>query len=112
MDNKSRLHARAFPGKNGGEQIQAAIDADVFPKTLSPNAAMHILWASLIGPAIVSLRHRLSSGEDYDALARDVLNATIAGLQAGVQTTFVSCKCPEEGIAGAPVPAGVSRHES
>ena len=96
---------------NAVAAIQAAIDADVFPKTLSPNAAMHILWASLIGPAIVSLRHRLSSGEDYDALARDVLNATIAGLQAGVHTTFVSCKCPE-GIAGVPVPAGVSRHES
>ena len=97
---------------NAVTAIQTAIDAGVFPKTLSPNAAMHMLWASLIGPAIVGLRHRLASGEDYDALARDVLNATIAGLQAGVQTTFVSCKCPEEGIAGAPVPAGVSRHES
>jgi AcrR family transcriptional regulator len=96
---------------NAVAAIQAGIDAGVFPKTLNPNAAMHILWAALIGPAIVSLRHRLASGEDYDALARDVLNATIAGLQAGIHTTFVSCKCPE-GIAGAPVPAGVSRHES
>jgi hypothetical protein len=72
---------------------------------------MHMLWASLIGPAVVGIRHRLATGEDYDALARDVLNATIAGLQAGVTPTFVSCKCPEEGIAGAPVPAGVRRHE-
>ncbi|HWI19971.1 MAG TPA: TetR/AcrR family transcriptional regulator [Vicinamibacterales bacterium] len=92
--------------------IQLAIDAGKFPATLSPNAAMHMLWASLIGPAVVGIRHRLASGEDYDALARDVLNATIAGLQAGVTTTFVSCKCPEEGIAGAPVPAGVRTHES
>jgi AcrR family transcriptional regulator len=92
--------------------IQLAIDAGRFPATLSPNAAMHMLWASLIGPAVVGIRHRLASGEDYDALARDVLNATIAGLQAGVTTTFVSCKCPEEGIAGAPVPAGVRAHES
>lgn len=92
--------------------IQLAIDAGQFPATLSPNAAMHMLWASLIGPAVVGNRHRLASGEDYDALARDVLNATIAGLQAGVATTFVSCKCPEEGIAGAPVPAGVRSHES
>jgi AcrR family transcriptional regulator len=97
---------------NAVTAIQAAIDAGAFPKTLSPNAAMHMLWASLIGPAIVGIRHRLSSGEDYDALARDVLNATIAGLQAGVAPTFVSCKCPDEGIAGAPVPAGVRRHES
>jgi AcrR family transcriptional regulator len=94
------------------DAIQKAIDAGAFPKTLSPNAAMHMLWASLVGPAVVGIRHRLASGEDYDALARDVLNAAIAGLQAGVSTTFVSCKCPEEGIAGAHVPAGVRSHES
>ena len=97
---------------NAVSAIQKAIDAGAFPSTLSPNAAMHMLWAALIGPAVVNIRHRLASGEDYDALARDVLNATIAGLQAGVTTTFVSCKCPEEGIAGAPVPAGVRSHES
>jgi AcrR family transcriptional regulator len=92
--------------------IQTAIDAGAFPKTLNPNAAMHMLWAALIGPAVIGIRHRLASGEDYDALGRDVLNATIAGLQAGVQTSFVSCKCPAEGIAAIPVPAGVARHES
>jgi AcrR family transcriptional regulator len=97
---------------NAVDAIQKAIDAGAFPKTLSPNVAMHMLWAALIGPAVVGIRHRLQSGEDYDALARDVLNATIAGLQAGVTTTFVSCKCAEEGIAGTPVPAGVRRHES
>ena len=91
--------------------VQKAIDAGAFPATLNPNAAMHMLWASLIGPAVVGIRHRLASGEDYDALARDVLNATIAGLQSGVATTFVSCKCSDEAIAGAPVPAGVRRHE-
>lgn len=97
---------------NAVDAIQKAIDAGAFPKTLSPNVAMHMLWAALIGPAVIGIRHRLQSGEDYDALARDVLNATIAGLQAGVTTTFVSCKCAEEGIAGTPVPAGVRRHES
>jgi len=97
---------------NAVDAIQKAIDAGAFPKTLSPNVAMHMLWAALIGPGVVGIRHRLATGEDYDALARDVLNATIAGLQAGVQTSFVSCKCAEEGFAGAPVPAGVRRHES
>lgn len=97
---------------NAVAAIQRAIDAGQLPKTLSPNVAMHMLWAALIGPAVVGIRHRLASGEDYDALARDVLNTTIAGLQAGVATTFVSCKCPDEGIAGAPVPAGVRSHES
>ncbi len=112
---------------NAVDAIQTAIDAGAFPKTLNPNVAMHMLWAALIGPGIVGIRHRLATGEDYDALARDVLNATIAGLQAGVHTSFVSCKCADpstllrvipslsrddEGIAGAPVPAGVRRHES
>jgi len=97
---------------NAVDAIQKAIDAGAFPRTLGPNAAMHMLWASLIGPAVVGIRHRLASGEDYDALARDVLNATIAGLQSGTATTFVSCKCPAEGIAGTPIPAGVIRHES
>lgn len=97
---------------NAVDAIQKAIDAGAFPRTLSPNAAMHMLWASLIGPAVVGIRHRLASGEDYDALARDVLNATIAGLQSGTATSFVSCKCPAEGIAATPVPAGVIRHES
>jgi AcrR family transcriptional regulator len=97
---------------NAVSAIQTAIDAKAFPATLSPNVAMHMLWAGLIGPAVVGIRHRLASGEDYDALARDVLNATIAGLQSGIPTTFVSCKCAEEGIAGAPVPAGVRSHES
>lgn len=97
---------------NAVDAIQKAIDAGAFPKTVSPNGAMHMLWAALIGPAVVGIRHRLATGEDYDALARDVLNATIAGLQAGVSTSFVSCKCAGEGIAGAPVPAGARRHES
>jgi hypothetical protein len=73
---------------------------------------MHMLWAALVGPAVIAIRHRLASGEDYDALARDVLTATIAGLQAGVTTSFISCKCPVDAVAGAPVPAGVRSHES
>lgn len=92
--------------------IQRAVDEGDFPATTNPNSAMHMLWASLIGPAVIGIRHRTASGEDYDALARDVLNATIAGLQAGITTSFVSCKCPAEGIAAAPVAAGVRRHES
>lgn len=96
---------------NAVAALQTAIDAGALPATLSPNVAMHMLWAALVGPAVIGIRHRQASGEDYDALARDVLNATIAGLQSGIATTFVSCKCPE-GFGGAPAPSGVSRHES
>ena len=92
--------------------VQQAIDEGSLPASLNPDTAMHMLWASLIGPAVIAIRHRLSSGENYDALARDVLNATIAGLQSGVAVHFVSCKCAEEGIAGARVPAGAHDHAS
>ncbi|MEO8678024.1 MAG: TetR/AcrR family transcriptional regulator [Vicinamibacterales bacterium] len=92
--------------------IQKAIDAGGFPATLNPHVAMHILWGALIGPAVVGIRHRLSSGEDYDALARDVLATTIAGLQTGVKTTFVPCECADEGIVGVSVPVGARNHES
>jgi AcrR family transcriptional regulator len=98
---------------NAVAAIQRAIDAGAFPATTNPTAAMHMLWAALIGPGIIGIRHRLASGEDYDALARDVLTATIAGLQSGVVTTFVSCKFAE---CLEPVPTGVrtgaQRHDS
>jgi len=96
---------------NAVRAIQAAIDAGALPAGLNPNAAMHMLWAALIGPSVVGIRHRPATGEDYDALARDVLNATIAGLRTGMSTSFVSCKCPE-GVAGVPNPAGVRRDVS
>jgi hypothetical protein len=92
--------------------IQRAIDAGAFPASLNPHVAMHVLWAGLIGPAVVGCRRRLDQGEDYDALARDVLNTTIAGLQSGIGHQFVPCKCAEDAIAGAAVPAGVRDHES
>src|SRR6187401_2319978 len=41
---------------NAVTALQAAIDAGALPKTLSPNAAMHMLWASLIGPQHVHRR--------------------------------------------------------
>lgn len=92
--------------------IQKAIDDGGFPATLNPHVAMHVLWAALIGPSVVGIRHRLQSNEDYDALARDVLSTAIAGLQTGAKTTFVPCACAGEGIAGTPVPVGARSHES
>ena len=92
--------------------IQEAIDAGAFPATLKARVAMHVLWASLIGPSVVGLRHRLAQGEDYDALARDVLESTLAGLRSGVATTFVPCDCADDGITGALAPLGVRPDES
>lgn len=79
--------------------IQKAIDAGAFPRSLDPEAAMHVLWAALIGPAVVGIRHRLCSTENYDLLARDVLEAVLMGFKAGVVTAFVPARpCLPDGV--------------
>lgn len=92
--------------------LQRAIDAGVLPSTLNAHVAMHVLWASLIGPAVVGIRGRLKPGEDSDALARDVLENTLAGLKSGMALTFVPGECAEDGIADATASVGVRHHDS
>lgn len=92
--------------------IQRAVDAGHFPATLNSLAAMHALWAALIGPAVVGIRHRPTGSDDYDALARDVLDTVIGGLKAGVTPKFVPTVCAGSCNAAAPASAGALRHES
>jgi AcrR family transcriptional regulator len=73
--------------------IQRAVDQNVFPPDTNPEVAFHILWAAVHGPAAVAVCDRLAPDEDPDALARDTLEAAIAGLRAGVRTTFAPSKC-------------------
>lgn len=94
-----------------GTDLQRAIDAGELPGHVNPAAAIHIIWAALVGAGVIGLCDRLSPGEDRDQLARDVLNAVIAGLQAGSPTTFVPVpNCPAQ--PGVPAPSGVPSHES
>jgi AcrR family transcriptional regulator len=73
--------------------IQRAIDAGMFPPRTDATTAFHILWAAVHGPATIALCNRLAPGEDPDALAHDVFEATLAGLRAGTRSTFVPA-CP------------------
>ncbi|HSL20877.1 MAG TPA: TetR/AcrR family transcriptional regulator [Vicinamibacterales bacterium] len=75
--------------------LQRAIDAGVFPAGLSAEVAFHILWAAAHGPATAALCERLAPEEDPDALARDTLEAAIAGLRAGIPITFTPAECAE-----------------
>jgi len=90
--------------------LQRAIDAGVFPATMHPQVAMNVLWGALVGPSVIGLCHRLSPGEDGDALACDVLETTLAGLRAGVALSFIPRECSPE-HAG-PAPVGAVPHES
>ena len=73
--------------------IQRAIDAGMFPAETDPRAALLVLVAALHGAAAMRLCERLAHTEDGDALARDTLEAAIAGLRAGITQTFRADPC-------------------
>jgi AcrR family transcriptional regulator len=67
--------------------VQRRIDAGIFPPQTPPAVALRVLTAGIVGVAVLRLSGRLA-GEDADALANDVLNVILAGLQSGI--TFQS----------------------
>lgn len=69
--------------------VQRAVDAGVLPTGTEPFAAFHVLWGAIHGPAAAAVCGRLGPGEDPDALARDVFEATLTGLRAGSPITFL-----------------------
>ena len=68
--------------------IQQCIDEGVFPGVDAPGAVFRLLWTAAYGVAVFRLSHRLAPGEDSDALAQDLLDATIAGLRHGIDLRF------------------------
>jgi AcrR family transcriptional regulator len=71
--------------KHMADQIRQAIDSGEFPAGTSPDAVFRILAAAIHGAAVLRLCDRLAPGEDADALARDTLEAALAGLRAGIR---------------------------
>ena len=80
--------------------IKRGIGQGVFPAGTNPDVAFHILWAAIHGPATAAVCDRLAPDEDPDALARDTLEAAIAGLRAGIRTTFTPSKCHSPSVTG------------
>ncbi|HET9265741.1 MAG TPA: TetR/AcrR family transcriptional regulator [Vicinamibacterales bacterium] len=72
-----------------GAGIQRAIDAGLFPPGSQPDAIFNILGTAIHGAAVRRLCHRGVPNEDSDALARDTLEATLAGLRAGSPVTVL-----------------------
>ena len=93
---KARLSAAA----------QQSVDRGELPPGTNPDAVFRILSAAVIGAAVLQLCGRLAPGEDPDALARDTLEATLAGLRSGSAITFhpaspsSSCHVPSSGDSG------------
>ena len=86
-DLKSRLLAR----------VQRCLDEGLFPPALHPGTALRLLWAPVLGITSMRLSSRLAPGEDAEALVRDAISTTIAGLRAGAATHSV--QSPARGTA-------------
>lgn len=79
--------------KSAAGRIQKCIDAGLFPPETSPDVVFRILSSAVYGVAVFRLSDRLAPGEDPEALARDALEAALAGLRSGIRTTFIAAAC-------------------
>ncbi len=91
--------------------IQQVIDSGALPADLNACVAMHVFWAALMGPSVLGLGGRMPPDEDVDALARDVIEATLAGLATGVRPTFIPCEQGPSYYADSEQSSGDRRHE-
>jgi AcrR family transcriptional regulator len=82
------------------QDIQQCIDAGLFPKVDAPGPVFRLLWTAAYGAAVFQLSHRLAPGEDSDALAQDLLDATIAGLRYGIELRFSAASDRREPLYG------------
>jgi len=69
-------------------RVQRCVSEGLFPVSVHPRVALRLLWAAVIGIASLRLSDRLAPGEDPDALIRDAINTTIAGLRAGAAVSL------------------------
>ncbi|MGE0449984.1 MAG: TetR/AcrR family transcriptional regulator [Vicinamibacterales bacterium] len=74
--------------------VRAAAEAGSLPSAVPPEAIVRFLSAPLLGLATSRLSNRLAPDEDTDALARDLIEITIAGLQAGLPLRSSGSCCP------------------
>lgn len=65
------------------ERIDACVAVGALPPGTRPAVAFRLLTVGLLGMAAMRLSHRVPEGEHPEALAQDLLDITIAGLQAG-----------------------------
>jgi AcrR family transcriptional regulator len=87
-----------------GAVIQRAIDQGQFGRGTTPEAVFVILMTAIHGAAVGRLCGRMTTGVNADALARDTLEAALAGLRHGSPVTFNAgsdCQVMDSGAAGA-----------
>jgi len=64
-------------------RVERCIREGLFPPTTHAEVALRLLWAPIVGIAALRLSHRMPEAVDIDALVRDAIETTIAGIRAG-----------------------------
>src|SRR5688572_13907894 len=67
-------------------QVQRCVEDGIFPATTDPEVALRLLFAPVIGIAALRVSNRMQPEVDADALVRDAIETTIAGIRAGALT--------------------------
>ena len=70
--------------------ISGAVAAGQLPAHVSPHAMVKLLFSAIHGAAVTRLCERIGPGEDGEALARDAIDLTLAGLNSGIPVRFVA----------------------
>jgi AcrR family transcriptional regulator len=73
--------------------VESATRGGLLPSGVAPDVIFRMLSSALIGVAVMRLSDRLAPGEDADALARDVLDVTLAGLRSTPSLRSRSARC-------------------
>ncbi|HKH71001.1 MAG TPA: TetR family transcriptional regulator, partial [Vicinamibacterales bacterium] len=67
-------------------QVERCIEDGIFPATIDPEVALRLLFAPVIGIAALRVSNRMQPDVDADALVRDAIETTLAGIRAGAPT--------------------------
>lgn len=86
--------------------IQQCIDDGLFPRAAAAASLFRILSTAMYGASVFRLSHRLAPNEDADALAHDLLETTLTGVQTGIDFQFAAGSDTRE-----PLPATFSMDE-
>ena len=67
-------------------QVRRCVEDGIFPATTDPEVTLRLLFAPVIGIAALRVSNRMQPDVDADALVRDAIDTTIAGIRAGALT--------------------------
>jgi AcrR family transcriptional regulator len=84
------------------DEVQRCVDSGALPSSINVAAAVRVLLMGVLGVATMRLSGRLGQPDDADALARDVINVVVAGLQSGVvlgSTAVIDCPPDRDQLA-------------